>query len=700
MIRVGIVGCGEVADRHISFVKQNSSAVVVALADRDPQRLKSVSEKYGIKRTYIDYEDLITHESPEVLHILTPPKSHREIAVNAIQRGINVYVEKPVGLQFTDVVEIYDLAERMGVLVCAGYNHLFDPCMLELDRYVKTGRLGRLVYVHSHYGMNINRPNLQRTDSSGNPHWSYALPGGLFHNYIDHPLYVLLHFLGEAAELQVLEASLGTLPQGITDELRVTLRGQNGMTGTLVLSFTARPQLHFVDAYGQKAFARANFDTMTFLHQGVTSLPKAVSKATFNLWEAGQLTKHTFLNSLALVRGKLRPYQGMKNLIFEFHRSISSHSRSPVPKELVFETARCKDEIWRRCKSLRLDDSPRPLRLSNLRRKETVLVTGATGFVGTHVVRKLVKEGFPVRAFVRRISRIRSLEEMGVEILFGDIRDEHALENALSQVHSVVHLAADTSGDPRTSQDVTVRGTENLIRAVRSAGVKKLIYMSSMSVYETVRAKKGAVYDEDAPLEPEPWKRGAYASTKKLAEDLVRAAMGAQGPQWIVLRPAMIFGPGADMFFPPIGVQIGARLVVLFGTGEEHLRLIHVDDVSEAIFLCLQKDVGGNRIYNLVHEDPISKKEYLLDFYTRHLGKRKLLPFPLFALRLATACQERLLFLAKRQPFLTLYRLESSQKSLSFKTDRIRDELGWRPSAPLGHQIESVFQQMTLPKET
>lgn len=695
MIRVGIVGCGQVADRHISFVKQNSSARLVGIADRDPQRLRLASEKHRIESTYADYGDLLSHETPDVLHILTPPQFHREIAANAIQNGVNVYIEKPVGLLFSDVADIYDLAERKGVLVCAGYNHLYDPCMLELDRYARSGKLGPLVYVHSHYGMNVNRPDLRRTDSSGAPHWSYDLPGGLFHNYIDHPLYVLLHFLGKYAELHVVEASLGTLPQDITDELRLAIRGQNGMTGTLVLSFTARPQFHFLDAYGQKGFARANFDTMTFLRQGANSLPKALSKATFNLWEAAQLTKHTFLNSLALLRGTLNPYQGMKNLIFEFYRSILSHSHPPVPKDLVLETARCKDEIWRRCKNLRLDFTPRPSRLVSLQRKEAILVTGASGFVGTHVVRKLVNEGLPIRVLVRKVSRIRPLEQLGVEILFGDIRDEAALEGALSQVHSVVHLAADTSGDPRSSEDTNVRGTENLIRAVRRRGVKRVIYMSSMSVYETARARQGAVYDEDAPLEPEPSKRGGYACTKKVAEDLVRAAMGQEGPLWIVLRPAMIFGPGVDMFFPPIGVRLANRFIIMFGSGKEPLRLIHVDDVSEAIFLCLTKDILRHRVYNLVHNDVISKREYLLDFYTKHLGQRSLVSFSFFALRIVTALQEQLFSIAKRQPFLTVYRLESSQKCLLFKTDRIRTELGWRPFAPLRNQIESVFQQMT-----
>jgi len=243
---------------------------------------------------------------------------------------------------------------------------------------------------------------------------------------------------------------------------------------------------------------------MTFLLQSTSSLPKAVSKATFNLSQAYQLSKHTVRNTLALMTGKLKPYQGMKNLIYEFYRSVSSHSGHPVPKDLVLETARCKDEIWRKCKKLHLDWAPRPSRQRTLRTKEGVLVTGASGFLGTLVVRKLVQEGYPVRAFVRKLSRIRHLEEMGVEIVFRDIREEQALDRAVSSVRSVVHLAAETSGNPRTSEDVTVRGTENLIRAVRKAGVTKVIYMSSMSVYDTVGAREGSGYDEDAPLEPEP----------------------------------------------------------------------------------------------------------------------------------------------------------------------------------------------------
>jgi len=241
MIRVGIVGCGEVANKHISFVKQNPAASVVGIADRDPQKLKAASERHGIRNVYESYESLISRESPDVLHILTPPQWHREIAVHAIQRGVNVYVEKPVGINLSDAEEIYEQAERRGLLVCAGYNHLFDPCMLSLDRCARRGELGSIVYLHSHYGMNVNRQDLKGTDASGGIHWSYTLPGGLFHNYLDHPLYVLLHFLGKVTELHVLESSLGTLPQDLTDELRVFVRGSKGATGSLVLSFTIKP---------------------------------------------------------------------------------------------------------------------------------------------------------------------------------------------------------------------------------------------------------------------------------------------------------------------------------------------------------------------------------------------------------------------------------------------------------------------------
>ncbi len=689
MIRAGIVGCGGIAAKHISFINQIKNAKLVGIADKNAEILNAASKKYQIKNTYTDVDELIKKESPDVIHILTPPKFHKDIALKAIEHGIPVYIEKPVALDFRETREIYQAANDKGVKVCAGYNHIYDPCMRRADSLIEQGKVGQIVYLESHYGMNVLRRDLQTTDEHNNTHWSYNLPGGLFQNYIDHPLYLIIKYIGKPLDVNVVTSSSGTLPQNLPDELHVMIKGKKAV-GFLIISFTEKPQLHSFHIYGRKGCVKVNFDTMTrVFHSGSSPLPKAASKATFNLSEAYQLTASTCKNVVALLSGRLKPYQGMKDLIHDFYVRIENNSESPISKELVLNTGQTIDKILDKTGNLHLDLSVRKSQQKNILKKDKVLVTGASGFLGVHTVRRLIADGYFVRAFVRKLSHIETLEKLGVEIFLGDIRDYDSFDKAVKGMDVIVHLAAETSGNPNFSEQVTVNGTRNLIDLAKKHGTKKVVYMSSMSVYDTVHAKDGEVFTEDSKLEPNPKRRGPYAYSKKEAEDLVLKILNDTQPSWTVLRPAMIFGPGTDMFFGSIGVSVANKFIIVFGKGKDKIRLVNVKDVVEAITLSIEQPNSNGKIYNIVHDEMISKKEYLDKFFCPNVGKRKLIYFPYYLLLLCTMIQEVGFKIIKKKPFLTRYRLMASQREITFSTEAIRKDLLWHPS-------ESIRDQLSL----
>lgn len=691
MMKVGIVGCGNIASKHISFVNQIDNAKLVAIADNNSEILKLTAEKYNITNCYSDVNELIERESPDVVHILTPPAYHRKIALDAIERGVDIYIEKPIVLNFIETKEIYERAGEKGVRICAGYNHLYDPCMRKADNLVKQGKIGEIVYLESHYGMNVLRRDLQTTTADNKTHWSYDLPGGLFQNYIDHPLYLLLKYIGDPLDIHVVTSSFGTLPQNMADELRVMIKGEKAV-GLLIISFTEKPQLHFLNLYGQKGCVKINFDTMsTVFHAGSSPLPKAASKATFNLNEAYQLTVNTFKNVFSLLSGRLKPYQGMKDLIKEFYRCIDAGEVTPVSEQLVLNMSKTIDEIWNKSGKLHLDFSIRHASQRDITRNEKILVTGASGFLGIHTVRRLVEEGYYVRAFVRKFSRIDELESLGVEIIFGDIRDSISFGQAIKDMDIIIHLAAETSGDSNTSEQITVNGTQNLIRFAKKYNIRQVIYMSSMSVYDTVHAKDGDKFNEQSKREPKPKERGDYACSKKIAEDQVLDVLHEADPYWTVLRPAMIFGQGTDMFFGSIGISVMNKLIVVFGKGDVKIRLVCVEDVVEAIRLSFLNDMSRGKIYNVVHDKMVSKCEYLNKFFCPNVGKRKIIYFPYSLLVLCVVLQEVVFKLIRKKPYLTRYRLAASQREINFSTTNIKKDIAWEPRMSIDDQILKSF---------
>ena len=689
-MRVGIVGCGNIAKKHVNFIRQIDGAEIVGVVDKKRDILKSFLNFMKIKNGYNSIGELVDNAFPDVIHILTPPEFHKANALESIKRGRHVYIEKPVLLNEKEAIEVIETAKINNVMICPGYNHLFDPCMKKADTLLKSGKLGDCIYLESHYGMNVQRKDLRSTSSDNKIPWSYELPGGLFHNYMDHPLYLLLKYIKKIKNIKVITSSLGSLPQNLSDEIRVFIEGED-ITGSLVLSFNIKPQLQHFYIYGNKGIAKVNFDTMTTITHGISRLPKAASKATFNLNEAFQLINNTVKNTCDLARGKLKPYQGMKDLITEFYFSIENNKEPPIPEDMILSMSNIMDEIWDNSANLKLDFTPRLSRQKNIIMKDKVLITGASGFVGLRIVKKLILEGYHVRAFVRKLSHINALEEMGVEILFGDIRDFISFDQAAKNIDVIVHLATDTSGDPKNSVNTAVTGTKNLIDIAKKNKINKVIYMSSMSVYDPVHAKNGQKIYEESNLEPFPNKRGAYAESKIEAEKLVLNLLNESSPAWVILRPAMIFGATSNMFFGPIGISVGGIIRFVFGLGSGRLRLINVEDVANAVFLCIKKDESNGKLYNIVHEEMITYREYIKEILDSVLGKQMTIYLPYFIVYLGVFFLEYLSKIAGIKPFLTRYRLAASQRELIFDTNKIRNDLSWKTTIPIKEQLKETF---------
>ena len=205
-----------------------------------------------------------------------------------------------------------------------------------------------------------------------------------------------------------------------------------------------------------------------------------------------------------------------------------------------------------------------------------ILVTGGTGFVGGHVVRRLRQEGLPVRAVVRTPSRAGKLRDLGVEIFVGDIADPESLEAAAKGCERVIHLVGIIQeGKGFTFRSVHVEGTANVLAAAKKAGVRQFFLQSALGTREDARS--------------------AYHRTKWEAEELVRAS----GIPWTVLRPSLIYGAG-DAFTMRLSEMIRRSPVLpVIGSGRSKVQPIYIDDVASCIAKAVQGDGFMNRPYEI-----------------------------------------------------------------------------------------------------
>ena len=322
-----------------------------------------------------------------------------------------------------------------------------------------------------------------------------------------------------------------------------------------------------------------------------------------------------------------------------------------------------------------------------------VLVTGATGFLGKRLAKRLVDEGYPVRALARRQSNVGALKRLGVEIVFGDLGDESSIAAAVKGVDVVVHAAAGTSGTAKDSDTATIQGTRNVLEACRTNRVKKLVYISSCNVYEVAGYTENQLVTEEAQLERFPLRRGHYSAAKLQAEALVTEAMNHEGCPTVVLRPGTLYGPGAEIYTKMMGVSLARRIFVVFGDRKSELPLVHVDNTVDAIVECISNRAADNQVFNVVDHDLVTKRMYMERVVKPLYPKATVIYCPMSLLLSLTWLQEKLIAILGKQPFLTVYRLVSSQKRVRYSTSRIENALGWRSHIRFEQGAEQLIRE-------
>lgn len=336
-----------------------------------------------------------------------------------------------------------------------------------------------------------------------------------------------------------------------------------------------------------------------------------------------------------------------------------------------------------------------------------LFLTGASGFLGTHVVASALERGHSVRALVRPASSSTHLplpRHHRLETVAGDLRSPSALPQLLEDVDSVVHLAACKAGDFYTQFEGTVVGTENLLAAMVQVGISRLVLISSFSVYEYLTRRSWSRLDEDSPLALRPLHRDDYCQTKLLQEQIASGFAKEQGWRYVVLRPGVLFG-AHNLWTARIGIQVTDRWWVRTGALAP-LPLTYVENCAEAITLAAEYD-GPDRklILNVVDDETPSQRKYMNVLKRSSAQRVRLIPLPWTLLRVL-ACLASLangVFFsgtAKLPGLLIPERLHARCKPLRFSNHRLSSLLGWKPRYSFREALRrSLSLQQTPPQD-
>ena len=218
--------------------------------------------------------------------------------------------------------------------------------MLEAIQLVKDGAVGRVCALDSYYGFDLGTTPTGRYFREAYSHWVYSLPGGLFHNGLDHPLSVVVPFMKEPRQVFATAAEVGVLPKGVPGELKILLN-DGECIASVTLSEAASPRFHYLNIQGDHGTIQVDLQNKRVLCFGhKPGVPHYVTRAMMNVNTGVRTLTGTVGTFWDVLRGRFSPYEGQRRIISEFYRAIESGAPSPLPPEEPLVVTRIMDRVW------------------------------------------------------------------------------------------------------------------------------------------------------------------------------------------------------------------------------------------------------------------------------------------------------------------------------------------------------------------
>jgi nucleoside-diphosphate-sugar epimerase len=329
-----------------------------------------------------------------------------------------------------------------------------------------------------------------------------------------------------------------------------------------------------------------------------------------------------------------------------------------------------------------------------------VLVTGSAGFLGTAVVERLLAHGAGrIRCFARPSSDTARLTTLAsaygadrVEVTIGNLQSRADIERAVIDVDTVYHLAGAMRGSPAGVFLDTVVASKRLVEAIVPYRVRRLVLVSSLSVYGLAHVPVDRLVDETTALEPHPERRDVYSHAKLRQELLVQEHAARVGFELVILRPGTLYGRSGPDFSPRVGLAVPGCLLH-FG-GDNVLPLSHVSNCAEAVVLAGSSSLVPAGAYNVVDDDLPTAAEYVRR-YKKEVRRIPSIRCPFFATMLLSNWAERWhVSSGGRIPrVLTPYRTGNLWRGHRFDNRKLR-RAGWTQVVPTRDGLTRAFDDL------
>jgi predicted dehydrogenase/nucleoside-diphosphate-sugar epimerase len=680
-LRVGIVGAGYVSSYHIRAVQSLPFATVVGIADPDQEKAHATAARFGVPAVYRTLDELLREEL-DVVHVLTPPASHASVSIRALEAGAHVFVEKPMAETPEECSRMIETARRAGRILSVDHSARMDPVVLRALEIVKTGGIGDVLSV------TFLRSSNYMPFAGGKLPAHYAKGSYPFQDLGVHGLYTIEAFLGPAKSLEVKYRSSRQSVNLLFDEWFAYVDCERG-GAQMYISWNINPMQNEFVVHGTKGVLHIDAYLQTLIQRRTYPAPKPIQRVIGGIAAGLYLLRKVPMNALLFATKRLVASPGIHVSVVKFYEALQRGEAPPVPAEEGRRVIELIAPV-----SLAADQARDAFFAAHAPAKPArVLLTGAQGFLGRRILASLLKRSETVRVLIRRQSPALEFDSR-LDVVYGDLGDPEAVDQAIAGVETVYHAGAAMRGGPMEFAGGTTVGTRNVIDSCLRHGVKRMVYVSSMSVLDQAGHGPGTPVSETSPYEPNPTARGLYTQTKLEAETMVLDAVRQHGLPAVVLRPGQIFGPGAEHVPPSGAIGLAGRWIIV-GSGRLALPLVYVDDVVDALLLAEERPEALGQVIQLVDPEYITQEEYAAVAQRSRPDLVRPVRVPLWLMFLAASGVEILGKLLKRAVPLTRYRVRSLRPLHPCDITRAQEVLGWTPRVGVRQGLRITYPEQT-----
>ena len=605
-LRIGLIGAGYIASWHAEALKATPGVELRAICDRSHSAAEALAAAHGAQ-VFTSVEEMIAARACDAVHILTPPDLHKALAIQCLEAGLDVLVEKPVALSASDTRAIAETAEKTGKRFSAGHNFLGLPSYGRLKRAVTDGQLGRIAEARITWCL-----PLAPLRSGPYGLWLMRAPQNLLLELGPHPFSFAVDLFGPLDILSVVTGQSVTLPGGDSRDQswRILARAGN-VDVTITLSMVETMDERSVTLRGSSGIARLDYAADTLVTQGDNTAELVLNPLGKALAGAGAHLREGLRNAVtqAASLNRKSPYgqsfRGMAHAIY-------GGDAGPFGGDAAVRVMQAIDDSL-----AKVSLPPAPAVVTGIPRP-SVMVIGGTGYIGRNLTRALVAKGHDVRVLSRGAHGPFPDIANHVETVPVSLSDRAGIAAAMDGIDTVYNLAKsmDTTWDAALQNDV---GTALRIgEAALEAGVRRLVYTGTIASYD-MSDPKGVITEATGFGDIE--NRNLYARSKAECERQLSALHREKGLPLVIARPGIVVGGDGPLQHWGIGRWHGAGAVKLWGKGRNILPFVLADDLSQGLIAMMETEAALGQSFNLTGEPMLTGRDYFDAIHAR-LGAR------------------------------------------------------------------------------